>query len=71
LKLFLEWGKRGKRRLVEGVNSSTMYLIYCKNFCKYLNVPPTQHNNKRKRKRNSVWRSRSSKRRRQDGACCV
>jgi hypothetical protein len=25
---------------VEGVNSSIIYLIHCKNFCKYSNVPP-------------------------------
>jgi hypothetical protein len=26
--------------MVEGVNSSTIYLMYCKNFCKYHNVLP-------------------------------
>jgi hypothetical protein len=30
----------GKRRMMEGVNST---MIYCKNFCKCHNVP--QHNN--------------------------
>jgi hypothetical protein len=28
------------------MNLSMIYLIYCKNFCKYHNVPP-QHNNKK------------------------
>jgi hypothetical protein len=33
-------GEEGElRRMVEGVNASTMYLIYCKNFCKWHNVP--------------------------------
>jgi hypothetical protein len=26
--------------MVEGMNSNMMYLIYCKNFCKYHNVTP-------------------------------
>jgi hypothetical protein len=34
-------GRRGKRRAVEGVNSSMIYLIHCTNFHKYHNVPPT------------------------------
>jgi hypothetical protein len=41
LTLFLEWGK-GERRIKEnseGVPSSIIYLIYCKNFCKCHNVP--------------------------------
>jgi hypothetical protein len=40
-------GTRGGklRRIVEGVNSSMIYLIYCKNFGQCHNVPPTQHNN--------------------------
>jgi hypothetical protein len=34
-------GEGGKRRImVEGVDSSRMYLIHCKNFCKCHNVPP-------------------------------
>jgi hypothetical protein len=33
--------------MVEGVNSSMIYLIYCKNFCKCHNVP--QHNNKKRK----------------------
>jgi hypothetical protein len=33
-------GMRGRRRMVEGVNSSMICLIYCKNFYKYHNVPP-------------------------------
>jgi hypothetical protein len=28
-----------KRRMEEGVNSSMIYLIFCKNFCKCHNVP--------------------------------
>jgi hypothetical protein len=28
------------RRAVDGVNSSTIYLIHCKNLCKCYNVPP-------------------------------
>jgi hypothetical protein len=30
----------GIRRMVEGVNSSMIYLIHCKNFYKCNNVPP-------------------------------
>jgi hypothetical protein len=30
----------GKRRMMEEVNSSMIYLIHCKNFCKCHNVPP-------------------------------
>jgi hypothetical protein len=26
-----------------GVNTTMMYLIYCKNFCKCHDVPPAQH----------------------------
>jgi hypothetical protein len=32
--------REGKMRAVEGVNSSMIYLIYCKNLCKCYNVPP-------------------------------
>jgi hypothetical protein len=35
------WGEEVKRRMVEGVNLSMIYLIYCKNFCKCHNVPPS------------------------------
>jgi hypothetical protein len=38
LKLFQEWV--GGRKAVERVNSSIIYLIHCKNFCKCHNVPP-------------------------------
>jgi hypothetical protein len=31
-------GKR--RRAAEGVNSSMIYLLHCKNLCKCYNVPP-------------------------------
>jgi hypothetical protein len=34
------WGVGGYRKMVEGMNSSTIYLIYCKNFYKCHNVPP-------------------------------
>jgi hypothetical protein len=40
LKLFQELGKGDKRRALEGVNSSIIYFIYCKNLCKCYNVPP-------------------------------
>jgi hypothetical protein len=33
-----------KRRMIEGVSSSIIYLIRCKNICKCYNVLPTQHN---------------------------
>jgi hypothetical protein len=36
---------------VEGVNSSMIYLIHCKNFCKCYKCFPTQHNNKGKKKK--------------------
>jgi hypothetical protein len=34
----------------EGVNSSIVYLIYCKNFCKCHNVPPPSTAIKKKKK---------------------
>jgi hypothetical protein len=34
-------GEEAKRRMVEGVNASMMYLINCANFCKCHNVPHT------------------------------
>jgi hypothetical protein len=33
-------GEGGRRKVVEGVNSNMIYLIYCKNFCKCHNVSP-------------------------------
>jgi hypothetical protein len=45
LKLFQEWGE-GIKENDGGVNSSMIYLTYCKNFCKCHNIP--QHNNKNK-----------------------
>jgi hypothetical protein len=34
-------GGRGRlRRMMEGVNSSMIYLIYCKNLCRFYIVPP-------------------------------
>jgi hypothetical protein len=40
-------GKGGDERAVEGVNSSVIYLIHCKNLCKCYNVPPQYNNNKK------------------------
>jgi hypothetical protein len=37
--------------MVEGVNSSIVYLIYCKNFCKCHNVPPPSTTIKKKEKK--------------------
>jgi hypothetical protein len=36
--------------MVEGVNLNIIYLIYCKNFCKYHNVPPPNRTIKEKKK---------------------
>jgi hypothetical protein len=30
----------GGDRAVDGVNSSMIYLLYCRNFCKCYNIPP-------------------------------
>jgi hypothetical protein len=38
----------GERRAAEGVNSTMIYLIYCKNFCKCHNVPPAPQLKKKK-----------------------
>jgi hypothetical protein len=51
-------GMRGEEIKENGgrVNSSMIYLRYCKNFCKCHNVP--QHNSKKKKKRErerKVW----------------
>jgi hypothetical protein len=35
------------KKMMEGVDSSMMYLIYCMNIYKCHNAPPTQHNNKK------------------------
>jgi hypothetical protein len=35
--------------MAEGVSSSMMYLIYCKNFCKCHNVPQPAQQEKRKK----------------------
>jgi hypothetical protein len=37
--------------MMEKVNSTTIYLIYCKNFCKCHNVPPAQLKNKVKKEK--------------------
>jgi hypothetical protein len=41
-------GEREIRRMVEGVNSSMIHLIYCKNFCKCHKVPQPSTTIKRK-----------------------
>jgi hypothetical protein len=41
LKLFQESGEGTWKRAVEGINSSMIYMIHCKNLCKKCyNVPP-------------------------------
>jgi hypothetical protein len=45
------WRKRGWKRAVEGVKSSKMYLILCKNLCKCNSVPPPSKKIKEKKKR--------------------
>jgi hypothetical protein len=37
--------------MMEGMNSSMIYLIYCKNFCKCHNVPPPSTIKKLKRRK--------------------
>jgi hypothetical protein len=41
-------GGMRKRRMMEGVNSSMIYLIYCMKFCKCHNVPPPSTTIKKK-----------------------
>jgi hypothetical protein len=43
-------GEGGKRRVVEGVNSSMIYLIHCKNLYKYHTVFPPSTAIKKKKK---------------------
>jgi hypothetical protein len=43
-------GEERPNSTAEGVNSSMIYLIHCKNLCKYYNVPPSQHNNNNNKK---------------------
>jgi hypothetical protein len=33
-------GGKGKRRMIEGVNSTIIYLMYCRNFWQCHNIPP-------------------------------
>jgi hypothetical protein len=47
-------GQPGGRRTVEGVNSSMIYLIHGKKFCKSHNVPPRSTKKKKKKKR-AAW----------------
>jgi hypothetical protein len=45
LKLFKEWGKEGgikENEMMEGVNSTMIYLVYYKNFYKCHNGPLAQ-----------------------------
>jgi hypothetical protein len=39
LKLFQEWGEKGWKKMMEGVNLIMIFLINYKNFCKCHNVP--------------------------------
>jgi hypothetical protein len=41
-----EWGEGGIMESGGGGEFSMIYFIYCQNFCKCHNVPPTQHNSK-------------------------
>lgn len=43
-----EGSVKGECWILERVNSSVIYFIWYKNFCKQHNVPPTQHNNLKK-----------------------
>jgi hypothetical protein len=45
VELFQEWEEGGIKKMVEGENSTMMYLMYCENFCKCRKVP--QHNSKK------------------------
>jgi hypothetical protein len=54
--LWMGRGRRKWKRMVEGVNSSLIYLICCKNLCKCHNVPPTQHNNKKQKQYRIVYK---------------
>jgi hypothetical protein len=50
--------ERGKRRMVEGVNSSMIQSICCKNFYKCHNVPPPstiKNERKKERKKGETW----------------
>jgi hypothetical protein len=55
LKLLQEWEKENRKESDGGVNSTMIYLIYCKNFCKCHNVfPPTKTIKKENRVREAV-----------------
>jgi hypothetical protein len=45
------WGGENKEEWWKGVNSSIMCSIYCKNFCKCHNVPPSSTTTKNKKKK--------------------
>jgi hypothetical protein len=63
LKLFQEWGGRVKEN-DEGVNSSMIYSIYCKNFCGCHNVPSpnTTVKKKKKKKKKKTCKKKNLKR---------
>jgi hypothetical protein len=46
--------------MVEGVNSGMIYLIYCKNFYKWHNVPPSGTTIKKKKKCEDIRKRCSS-----------
>jgi hypothetical protein len=49
-------GKGIRRRAVEGLNSSMVYLIQCKNLCKCHNkFPPTTTKKEKKQERIDYW----------------
>jgi hypothetical protein len=59
LKLHQEWKEWGVKENGGGVNSSILYLMYCKNFCKCHNVPLPSTTIKRKEKKfiiSQSWR---------------
>jgi hypothetical protein len=43
-------GEGIKERMIEGVNSTMIYLVYCKNFCKWHSVPLAQKKKKTNKK---------------------
>jgi hypothetical protein len=51
------WGQGGIKENGGGVNSSMIYLIYCKNFCKWHNVPQPSITVKVKKKKKRVLKA--------------
>jgi hypothetical protein len=58
LKLFQEWGEGRLKENDGGVHSSTKYLIYCKNFCKCHNIPPSSTTVKKKKDETCIKKER-------------